>query len=280
MPTNHRSLALALLAAATSLCACSDDPLPPHTDGAADLGPDAPADLGVDVADSAAADLGSDALKQGAFTRIVSGGIDDRLNGYPWAMELFDGDKDGTPEVYVGTVQNPLCVQAGAAGAVFNTQVKPPKRWQCLNSLWGKWLAYLAASASAGHIYRGVRDQTSGAFSWTRVLSPQRAETSGFRGARVFSGALYMLGVNLTGGVVWKSTDGTSWSKASPPGLAPGNLLIAGGLRGAQVFKGKLYVANNGICEIYASSAPSTDPISWNTVNSTGFVKSGGKTDA
>jgi hypothetical protein len=246
-------------------------------------GPAGPGDVGVgtDRADVAVVDVGPDASEEVKFTRIVSGGIDDRLNGYPWAMELFDGDKDGTPEVYVGTVQNPLCTQTGLIAWFLEPLTpKPPKRWQCRNDLWGDWLAYFAASATAGHVYRGVRDDSTGTFSWTRVFSPAKEDSSGFRGARVFDNALYMLGFNLSGGVVWKSVDGENYVKASPPGMSMGTKLIAGGLRGAQVFKGKLYVANNGICEIYASAAPSTAPGSWGKVNDTGFVMSGGATNA
>jgi hypothetical protein len=66
---------------------------------------------------------------------------------------------------------------------------------------------------------------------------------------------------------------------ASPPDLVSGGIGVAGGLRGTQVFRGKLYVANNGAAEVFASSAPSASPGSWQQVNSTGFVASGGEVD-
>lgn len=242
-----------------------------------------PADAGADTIDAQidalAADSGQDGSTVEGFTRIVQGGIDDRLNGYPWAMELFDGDGDGTPEVYVGTVQNPLCVQTGLGGMLGASTDEPPARWKCPNELWGNWLAYLSAASSPGHVYRGRFDEATRSFLWDRVFSPTSAEAVGFRGARVFDGALYILGVTLAGGDVWRTTDGETFEKASPPGMAVGGAVVAGGLRGAQVFKGKLYVANNGICEIYASDNPSTDPSSWQQVNSTGFVDSGGAVD-
>lgn len=239
-------------------------------------------DIGLDAdaaVDATSADQG---LTVSGFVRIVAGGVDDRLNGYPWAMEQFDGDKDGIPEVYVGTVQNPLCLQAGVAGwaGLSPTNSPPPVRWQCRNDLWGAWIEFLLASRSPGHVYRGKYDKATKAWSFERVFSPNINESSAFRGARVFKGALYMLGVNNTGGVVWKTTDGKSFAKASPPNLAPGNLGIVGGLRGAQVYKGRLYVANNGLCEIYASATPNTYPSSWEKVNSTGFLQSGGPADA
>ncbi len=217
-------------------------------------------------------------LVQEDFTQIVSGGIDDRLNGYPWAMEQFDGDGDGTPEVYVGTVQNPLCLQIWI-GADANSSA-PPVRWQCRNDLWTPpdMTDYLMASVSPGRVYRGTYDEPNDAWEWQTVFSPSILQNIGFRGARVFNDTLYMLGMTLAEGVVWKSTDGENFALASPSGMAAGGFGVSGGLRGTQVFKGKLYVANNGICEIYASADPSTDPNSWEQVCSTGFVASGAGT--
>ena len=63
------------------------------------------------------------------FTRIATDGIDDRINSYPWGVALFDGDDDGTPEIYIGTLSNALCMQAGVIDL-------PPVRWQCPNALW------------------------------------------------------------------------------------------------------------------------------------------------
>ena len=73
-----------------------------------------------------AADTG---LLRADFRKLVDGGIDDRLNAYPWGVELFDGDDDGTPEIYVGTLSNAFCLQAGVIGL-------PPERWECPNELW------------------------------------------------------------------------------------------------------------------------------------------------
>jgi hypothetical protein len=242
-------------------------------------------DAGVDtmVAEDAGPEAGQDdagpPLHGADFVRIVSGGIDERLNGYPWGMELFDGDGDGVPEVYVGTVANPLCLQA-ALGAQAGYQVDiPPPRWQCRNDLWGDWQMFLLASVAPAYIYRGTVDG-GGTWTWQRVFAPEMTDTLGFRGARVFNGALYFLGMALTGGVVWKSVDGQTFAKASPSDMAPaGATPVAGGLRGAVVFKDRLYVANNGICEIYASAEPSTDWASWEKVTDTGFVLSGGEVD-
>ncbi len=216
--------------------------------------------------------IGDCGLSQEDFVLIASGGIDDRLNGYPWAMEQFDGDDDGTPEIYVGTVQNPLCLQYWIGA---NPNYPPPVRWQCRNDLWGDWQAYLLASTSPGHVYRGTYDEPNDAWGWERVFSPASWETTGFRGARVFNDALYMLGTTITGGIVWKTTDGDTFEKACPSDMAVGGFGVAGGLRGAQVFNGKLYVANNGICEIYCSADPSTDPNSWDNACSLGFIASG-----
>ena len=217
-------------------------------------------------------EIGSCGLNQEDFTIIASGGIDDRLNGYPWAVEQYDGDGDGTPEIYVGTVKNPLCLQVWIGA---NPNSPPATRWQCRNDLWGDWPAYLLGSSSPGHVYRGTYDEPNDAWGWERVFSPSTFETLGFRGARVFNDALYMLGTTLTGGIVWKTTDGETYEKACPSDMAVGGFGVAGGLRGAQVFDGKLYVANNGICEIYSSADPSTDPNSWDNACSLGFIASG-----
>ena len=61
-----------------------------------------------------AAQIGNCGLNAEDFTQIASGGIDDRLNSYPWGMEQFDGDGDGTPEIYIGTWGNALCKQVPA----------------------------------------------------------------------------------------------------------------------------------------------------------------------
>jgi hypothetical protein len=257
--------------------------------GGCSSSPSAGHDAGVDAGEASDAAPGPEAGQDDAgpplaredFVRIASGGIDERLNGYPWGMELFDGDGDGVPEVYVGTVANPLCLQA-ALGAQAGYDVDlPPPRWQCRNDLWGDWEAFLYASIAPAHVYRGTLDAASGEWTWSRVFSPAITETLGFRGARVFNGALYFLGMALSGGLVWKTTDGATFAKASPADLAPpGSTPVAGGLRGAVVFKDRLYVANNGVCEIYASAAPSTDWASWEKVTDTGFVASGGEVDA
>jgi len=220
--------------------------------------------------------VGSCGLNQEDFRRIAGGGVDTRLNGYPWGMEEFDGDRDGTPEVYIGTVANPLCLQVWI-GATPNSP-PPPVRWQCRNDLWdaNDWGPYLMASVAPSYVYRGTYDEPNDKWNWARVFSPSLLQNAGFRGARVFNDALYMLGMTLTEGLVWKTTDGLNYVRASPVGMATGGLGVTGGLRGSAVFKGKLYVANNGICEIYGSANPSTDPNSWEPACSTGFVAEGG----
>ncbi len=201
------------------------------------------------------------------FERIASGGIDDRLNAYPWGVELFDGDGDGTPEIYIGTLANALCMQAGVLSL-------PPERWQCPNDLWDAddIRPYFLSCLNPAIVFRGTYDEDSASFTWDRVFEPPIDQVIGFRGAKVFKDALYMLsGVRL--GTVWKSTDGTSWAPASPPTMG-----LTGGFRGAVEFDGKLYVANDTVGEIYASEDPSTDPTSWAPANSRGFVLSGGGT--
>jgi len=230
-------------------------------------------------------DMGISSAKTNGFVQIVSGGIDDRRNGYPWAMEQFDGDRDGTPEIYIGTVHNPLCLQVvlsqllGEAAGLLAELDPPPERWQCRNDLWDNPLEYVEQSISPGSVYRGEYQPDEKTWLWTRVFAPRAEENLGFRGARVYNNALYLLGMSETEGIVWKTTDGRNFEIVSPSGMALSGLGVAGGLRGTQVYKGKLYVASNGACEIFASEDPSSDPDSWKQVNSTGFVESGGETD-
>jgi hypothetical protein len=223
-------------------------------------------------------EIGSCGLNQEDFTRIASGGFGERLTSYPWGMEQFDGDGDGVPEIYVGTVSNAQCLQVWI-GATPNSP-PPPVRWQCRNDLWDPcdWVPYLLASVAPSYVYRGTYDESNDLWNWEKVFSPSIFENAGFRGARTFNGALYMLGMTLMEGLVWKTTDGYHYVRASPPGMASGGLGVTGGLRGSAVFNGKLYVANNGICEIYGSANPSTDPNSWENACSTGFVAEGGGT--
>ncbi len=206
-------------------------------------------------------------LLRGDFRRIADGGIDDRINAYPWGVELFDGDRDGTPEIYIGTLANALCMQAGVVGL-------PPERWQCPNELWNEddIRPYFLACLHPAVIFRGTYDPVTDDFTWDRVFEPPIDQVFGFRGAKVFKGALYMLGGTRLG-TVWKSTTGTDWAPASPPSMA-----ISGGFRGAVEFQDKLYIASDTVGQIYMSSDPSTAEASWQAANSRGFVASGGTT--
>lgn len=227
--------------------------------------------------------LGCDSgLKDSDFTRVAVGGVDDRLNSYPWAMEQFDGDNDGTPEIYVGTINNALCLQT--PGMFWLDYIPlydylPPERWGCRNDLYGPglWEEYYEATWGPARIFRGVPGERGESWNWELTWEPDLdTEVSGFRGARVFNGALYMLSQHVDGPFVWKSVDGENFVKASPPGMAHFPGLQASGLRGAQVFDGHLYVTSDQASAIYCSAEPSTDPASWQQANSTGFVASGG----
>jgi len=204
-------------------------------------------------------------LLRADFRKLVDGGIDDRINAYPWGVELFDGDRDGTPEIYVGTLSNALCMQAGVLSL-------PPERWECPNELWDEndIRPFFLACLSPPVIFRGTYDEATDDFAWDRVFEPEIDQAFGFRGAKVFNDALYMLG-GTRQGTVWKSTTGTDWAPASPASMG-----TFGGFRGAVEFQGKLVVASDSIGQIYMSSDPSTDPASWMPANARGFVASGG----
>ncbi|MFC1888300.1 hypothetical protein ACFL4G_00950 [Thermodesulfobacteriota bacterium] len=211
------------------------------------------------------------------FRLIASEGIDERRNSYPWAMEQFDGDGDGTPEIYIGTINNALCHQ----WVPTSYKNPPPERWQCPNEFWDpeEWESYVEGATGPAYVYQGRVDERTGAWSWQRVWEPDfDTEVFGFRGARVFNDALYMLSNHETGPTVWKTTDGIQYDRASPPGLgAFEGGIIPPGFRGAQVFGDRLCIASDTESVIYCSSDPSTDPDSWEQINSTGFLASGGR---
>jgi hypothetical protein len=230
-------------------------------------------------------EISSCGLNRENFTRIVAGGVDNRLNSYPWAMELYDGDKDGTPELYIGTIANALCIQIPLETFIYDfiPDFTPPERWQCRNDLWGDpndantFVNYFLYTVAPAYVYRGTYDEGAGTWNWARVWEPNYIyQASGFRGAKAFNDAMYMLGNRSLGAIVWKTTDGATFTPASPAGI--GLPAVNTGLRGTTVFNGKLYVASDKICAIYGSENPSTDPNSWQQVNSTGFVTEGGAT--
>jgi hypothetical protein len=161
-------------------------------------------------------------LLAGDFVMIADGGIDDRIHSYPWGVALYDGDGDGTPEIYIGTLPNALCLQAGVLSL-------PPARWQCPNALWSDTdiTPYILACVNPAVVFRGTYDDTTDTFTWDRVFEPPIGTVIGFRDAIVFQGALYMLS-GTRFGTVFKSLNGTDWAPASPPSMA-----VYGGFRGA-----------------------------------------------
>ncbi len=221
-------------------------------------------------------------LNEDDFVQIASDGVDDRLNSYPWAMEQFDGDGDGTPEIYVGTISNALCIQA--PGMAYLDELipgytfLPPERWQCRNDLWdpNDWLPFYQATFAPCHVFRGTYDESTDTWNWAHAWDPSLTQVTGFRGARVFNDALYLTGNGLYGAHVYKTTDGATFAKASPPGM--GVIMGQSGFRGAQVFQDTLCVASDKGSLVFGSTDPSTDPNSWQELCSLGFVASGGGT--
>ena len=211
------------------------------------------------------------------FTRIASSGIDERRNSYPWSMEQFDGDGDGTPEIYVGTINNAICHQTTPR----DWRSPPPEKWQCPNEFWDEDMIeeWVEAATGPAYIYQGRYDEENDAWNWQRVWEPDfETQVFGFRGARVFNNALYFLSNHPDGPTVWKTTNGTDFERASPPGMgAFEGSLIPPGFRGAQVFNDRLCITSDFQSAVYCSSDPSVEPDSWEQVNSTGFVASGGE---
>ena len=212
------------------------------------------------------------------FRRIAAGGIDGRINSYPWAVASFDGDGDGVDEVYVGTIANALCLQAPAASWLIEQvpSYRPPARWQCDVTRWNPadWWPYEMDNYHPPVVFRG-RPAADG-WTWDRVFEPRpEGLPYGFRGSVVFNGALYMLASVWSGAVVYKTTDGVNWEAASDPGVIPEHQGINTSLRGTAVYKGRLYVASADIGAVYASDDPA--PGNWAQVNAVGWTDSGGE---
>ncbi len=228
-------------------------------------------------------EIGSCGLYQEDFELAVGGGVDDWKNSYPWGMEQADLDGDGNPEIYIGTASHALCVQVPRMDFLLalDPNFVPPARWKCPNELWdpNDQSAFISALAQSPGVFRGVYDEGTGTWDWQRVWTPDpnNGEPYAFRGARVFNGALYMMGNNSTvGGSVWKTTDGVNFEKASPTGMGLG--LLVRGLRASAVFKDKLYVGADSLGLVWCSSDPSEDPNSWELACDTGWKASGGGT--
>lgn len=224
----------------------------------------------------------SPGLERDDFRRLVANGIDDRLNSYPWAMALFDGNDDGVEEIFVGTIGNAVCLQLPFAAGLFAALpfLRPPSAWQCDVSHWDphNWLPFYADNLSAPLVFRGTYRAADETWQWDRVFAPSVARCAGFRGALVFDGALYMLGAARGGGIVWKTTDGANWEAASEPGVVAEHAGYNKLLRAAVEFEGRMYVASSSPTSsfIYASDDPA--PGNWEAVNTNGFVASGGPT--
>ncbi len=228
-----------------------------------------------------AAQIGNCGLNAEDFTPIATGGVDNWINSYPWAMEQFDGDDDGTPEIYIGTAQHALCIQVPRMDFLLTLDPNfvPPTRWKCPNHLWdpNDQSAFNAEVAShPAHVFRGTYDEPNGAWIWEHAWDPDPnlGEPRAFRGARVFNDAMYFGGSQYTGAILYKSTDGQNFVPASPAGMGIGALCR--GLRAMTVYKGKLYVASDTLGLIWCSDNPSTDPNSWEQACNTGFMASGG----
>ena len=214
------------------------------------------------------------------FEPIAVGGIDDRIFSYPWGVALFDGDGDGTEEVYIGTAQNALCVQLPLFAAIFEVfpDLTPPDRWECVNDQWDpeNFLPWYADNVFAPVVFRGTPGADGQGWTWERVFEPSLAEATGFRGAVVFNDALYMLGGGLqgVGSMVWKTTDGVNWEEASERGVVSTHAFFNKSIRSTAIFNGRLYVGSASSSFIYASDDPA--PGNWEVVNSNGYQDSGG----
>ncbi len=223
--------------------------------------------------------VGDGLLDADEFTRLVDGGIDDAKNSYPWALALFDGDGDGTDEIYLGTLGDALCLQTPLSAEMFQLLGgSPPDKWGCDETHWlpedGDWTTYMVENMENARVYRGTFDD-DGAVSWERVFQPNLLDAQGFRGAVVYDGALYMLSMNLNlGAMVYETTDGEHWTEASERGVIAGDELRTTSVRASIVYDGKLYVGSAETGTIYVTDDPA--PGNWQRATSFGMVASGG----
>jgi len=223
--------------------------------------------------------VGDGLLDASEFDQVATAGIDDRANSYPWALALFDGDGDGTDEVYIGTLGNALCLQTPLSYEAFAAAGgSPPDKWQCDETNWmpedGDWTPFLLDNMVPARVYRGTPDGDGG-FDWERVFEPSPLDAQGFRGAVVYDGALYMLAMNLqSGAMVYETTDGETWTEASERGVIAGDEALTTSVRASLVFDGALYVASAETGYVYVTDDPA--PGNWQRANSFGMVDSGG----
>lgn len=219
-------------------------------------------------------------LARDDFSLMIDGGVDDRINSYPWAVALFDGDKDGVEEIYVGTIANALCLQVPMASILFDLfpDARPPLSWQCGDQFWNpdNWTLYYLDNIGKAVVFRGTLSKDGKGWNWERVFEPSMTQSAGFRGSIVFKDALYMLGASRKGGMIYKTVDGKNWEPASQLGVMAEHAGYNKFLRGAVVFKDKLYVANSAPTSSYIYASANPAPGNWELVNSNGFSDSGG----
>jgi hypothetical protein len=218
-----------------------------------------------------------DGLARADFRKVAAGGIDDRILSYPWAVSVYDGDRDGADELYVGTIANALCLQMPAAASIAKRfpSLRPPARWQCDVTHWNPddWWPYEMDNYHPPVVFRGT--PAGDGFAWERVFEPDpEGLPYGFRGSVVYQGALYMLASAWSGAVVYKTTDGVTWETASDPGVVPQHAAFNTSIRGTAIYKGRLYVASADVGTVYASDDPA--PGNWSLVSDIGWTDSGG----
>lgn len=219
-------------------------------------------------------------LSREHFDLLVDGGVDDRIQSYPWAMELFDGDGDGEPEIYVGTIANALCLQLPMVPLLFELipGLRPAECWECNIDHWDpyNWLPFYLDNLDYALVFRGTRQKNGAGWQWERVFEPTLNEAGGFRGGIVYKGALYMLGASRLGAMVWKTTDGQVWERASENGVVADHAGYTKFLRAATIYQGKLYVASSSPASTYIYASDDPAPGNWEVVNDNGFIASGG----
>ena len=168
------------------------------------------------------------------FFRIAEGGFGDPMNNYPWSMAYFNGD------LYVGTGRHiPWRLLQVILGPAYEFQQITYPRGDTGSQQW--------AEDMRAEIWRHG--------SWERVYQspviggpPFTPRESGFRQMVVFDGEIYAAsgGGFSVGGLLLKSTDGTTWEQVvTPPEMGTDS-------RAMVVHNEKLYRGIGGAPEVWA----------------------------
>lgn len=215
----------------------------------------------------------------GAWERVASGGFDDALNVGIDRLTEYNGQlyastwSDYGPGAEIwrspsGNANSWSVVAQGGLGSTNNAE------FMSLTAFNGYLYAGTWVEDSNNHGAEIWRSNTGNNGSWTRVVSNGFNNDTGnyaILSMEVFNGNLYAAtGNGTTGGEIWRTGDGTTWTQVNANGFGSGDNIRAVSL---ETFGGKLYAGtwNNATGgEIWRTS----NGTSWEQVMLGGFGNS------